>query len=582
MTRVKAETLGAEIAGSYSAIASGLVQFLEDAAKSSEDARASFNREWGLRSNVSRDETARAKIANSIIESLVVPPNALLSHLSALSARSWQFSKAYAANSMNWQDWAKISETRANSVAKAKTLMETKNAITAILNEYYDLQAESGRLADDTLLLIKQIEADCPTFIQSAQAWSQWLHRPQRAAAPDSDQAANARLEVTLLQNSLDKATRDGSLLRNRLTQVELVSSFVGSHWASEHPDQCPICDSNVSDRGGIETTIRQLIVGLNEEVIAKRAEFGALRERLGASMARLSDYETEVAPLSTEQQSSLQTALSQWLGIDTSLDALESPDFIGQLGRTWDLAQKGFLGSRRLTTEEVEHSSETNARKIYSALERFAQVSEAPEQWKILRSLVFDALAKAIDDHLPRTIQALWLELSRCMMPAPWQYPGELKFSISQRRTATEARLHIAGSSKSGLAAHVLNTAELHNLELGWFFARYLTHGRYFYSTIVLDDPAGQMDEPTFRDFCRFSEALLRLHRVNKRPLTYLMFLHQDDRALSAARTINGTIHYLRWHKGASTIMTSMRMREAAISTPLPFKAIAHKDAAE
>jgi hypothetical protein len=76
--------------------------------------------------------------------------------------------------------------------------------------------------------------------------------------------------------------------------------------------------------------------------------------------------------------------------------------------------------------------------------------------------------------------------------------------------------------------------------------------------------------------------EGRVRLHRINQIPLTYLMFLHQDDRALSAARAINGTIHYLRWHKGSAKILTRMKMREPSISSPLPFAAIGKKTAAE
>lgn len=145
----------------------------------------------------------------------------------------------------------------------------------------------------------------------------------------------------------------------------------------------------------------------------------------------------------------------------------------------------------------------------------------------------------------------------------------------VSSQRGETQTRIVLEGSDS--LAAHVLNGAEVYNLSLAWFLTRYLTTGRFQLGFFVLDDPAQQMDQPTFRDLCRLLESLLRLHRTHDYPLTIATFLHQDSRALDAARTTNGTLHLLRWNrKGTPVLQESMRMRQDDFAPPYPKKILA------
>jgi hypothetical protein len=129
---------------------------------------------------------------------------------------------------------------------------------------------------------------------------------------------------------------------------------------------------------------------------------------------------------------------------------------------------------------------------------------------------------------------------------------------------------------SKS-LAAHILNGAEIQNLGLAWFFTRYLTFGRFHHALLILDNPAQNMDQPTYRDLCRLLESLLRLHRSHRQPLTMLTFFHQDTRALDAARATNGTLHLLRWNKkGTPVIEEAIRLLQDEHPAPYPTKVLA------
>jgi hypothetical protein len=178
--------------------------------------------------------------------------------------------------------------------------------------------------------------------------------------------------------------------------------------------------------------------------------------------------------------------------------------------------------------------------------------------------------LASVTAEHLPQTLQGVWLEIARNVMPAAWQEAGKIGFHTGTRRSP-EASVVIYGVSRTVLASHILNGAEIHNLGLAWFFTKYLTRGRFEYRFMVLDDPAEIMDQPMFRDLCRFLETLLRLHRINDIPLSLVVLLHEDHRALDLARATSGVLYQLRWSRHSKTVNKPLRVYGKQITPPLP-----------
>ncbi len=85
------------------------------------------------------------------------------------------------------------------------------------------------------------------------------------------------------------------------------------------------------------------------------------------------------------------------------------------------------------------------------------------------------------------------------------------------------------------------------------------------------MDDPALDMDQTTFRDLCRLMESLLRLHRVHEIPLTILLLLHQDERALDAARAMDGVLHRLVWDRGDASVARSVKLYSEEYRHPTP-----------
>jgi hypothetical protein len=76
-----------------------------------------------------------------------------------------------------------------------------------------------------------------------------------------------------------------------------------------------------------------------------------------------------------------------------------------------------------------------------------------------------------------------------------------------------------------------------------------------------VPDDPTLDTDQTTFRDFCRLMDSLLRLHRVLSIPFTSLILLHQDERALDAARATDALMVRLVWNRGAAELAKTLEL---------------------
>jgi hypothetical protein len=145
---------------------------------------------------------------------------------------------------------------------------------------------------------------------------------------------------------------------------------------------------------------------------------------------------------------------------------------------------------------------------------------------------------------QLPETLQRLWVELTLSLTSARWVLQGPPTFDLVSKRGERRVSVRV----QDRLARYVLNQAETHLLGLGWFFTKYFTDGRFHCRFLVMDDPAQQLDQTSYRDLCRLWRAVMRLHTIRQIPLRLVLFLHQEDRALDAARATRGTVDLLGW----------------------------------
>jgi hypothetical protein len=75
-----------------------------------------------------------------------------------------------------------------------------------------------------------------------------------------------------------------------------------------------------------------------------------------------------------------------------------------------------------------------------------------------------------------------------------------------------------------------------------------HLQEGSFRHGWLLLDDPAQEMDQPTYRDLCRLLATILRLYVHEKKQFTLMLLLHREDRALDAARETHAGLRVLGW----------------------------------
>jgi hypothetical protein len=248
--------------------------------------------------------------------------------------------------------------------------------------------------------------------------------------------------------------------------------------------------------------------------------------------------------PLSSEDQSKLAESLQWLVPNDTNLS-----DWIGLRSHRETLL-RAITILRQIPPApsgvDADSSAESVVKKILSRFRAADETFEAPNDWKPVKEKLTQTLASIVNEHLPRTLEKLWRELALNLTAAPWLLPDSFRIDVVTRRGEQASTVRV----KDRLARYILNQAEIHTLGLAWYFARYLTWGRFFHACIVMDDPAHELDQTSFRDLCRLWETTMRLHRVYGRPLKLIVMLNQENRAVEAARATGATLSVLGWER--------------------------------
>jgi len=219
--------------------------------------------------------------------------------------------------------------------------------------------------------------------------------------------------------------------------------------------------------------------------------------------------------------------------------------------------------------TVEAENESSRIAEAIILESSLAEKAFEAPGNWKVVKDRLTETLAQILHEHLPNTLERLWCEIALNLTTAPWLFPDKPCFGVNVRRGEQRASLRV----KDRLARYILNQSEIHILGLAWFFVRYLTYGRFFHALMVMDDPAQELDQTSFRELCRLFETWVRLHRVATHPLTFLVLLGQEGRALDAARAIGGTLGVLNWNGTQTEGLREVNVIGPGFHAPQPTK---------
>tara|TARA_R110002110_G_scaffold415594_2_gene651284 strand:+ start:2961 stop:5795 length:2835 start_codon:yes stop_codon:yes gene_type:complete len=564
---MKADNLGAEVTGDYSEVASALYEFCDQNLERSQKTRSEFIRGWGLNANISKAETAKARMAERIVSRSFPYPDQFSRWCNSTAFKSIRSMEPFRNLGVEWENLRQKQSELINRLSGLDGQTEIAEAIDSFSESYQDLCDRSQSMLSEISHRQEALYDNLPEAISS---YGTWLISDTEHTEEGSAETADLNIEIRLKSEQLAKLIKDGTALKARAENIQRAIDVYDRELGDLIPSNCPTCDTDLSNRGGVLKTLSDVLRETESELTLSRESYRVTQKERSVFQEKLARTSGSTPPINPDELSTLQVSLGTLFGGDIDLaNFIDAEDTLRSLLSAVEQMRRPPTGFDFSLGAGQRDQAAPITTELHEAFRHFQEVSEAPEAWSTVRKFLLNAFIEAMLEHLPRTVQALWLELSQNMMPARWQYPGEARFDVEQRRGRAEARVVVRGAENSPLARHILNGAEVHNLALSWFFVRYLTSGRFRYRFMILDDPAQQMDQPTFRDLCRLLEALLRLHRRHSIPLTLIVLLHQDERALDAARATNGTLHLLRWNRDTPSLKRSIKIRDKLIASP-------------
>ena len=544
-TRMQSHDLGARVLRGYSELAEHIEQYTESRVNQAHTFRQEFLRGLKLPAAITKADTAYERIAKREIDLALPPlPHSLVTWLESAEKL---LGSSVSELGPQWRAWA---ENGRNELARE--FAESNNSEAILTEETRRWLARFNQLAIASVEVIGGIEAKIEsirTEFDSAAtkiaAWGEWLElraqAPDAASSPEAELIAKKLRDLQALQNQVLERGRSAGGHLEHLTTVE---AFVRETWSKDHSGECPTCGADHTSHGGILKVVEELKTQTSSERDRLRQEFSELKVQIEQTQKQLAERGEAQCPLSSEDQSKLAESLQWLVPQDTNLS-----DWIGLLSQRETLL-KAISILRQIppvpSGVDVDGSAESVVKNVLSLFRSADEIFEAPNNWKPVKEKLTHILASIVNEHLPNTLEKLWSELALNLTAAPWLLPDPFRIAVDTRRGKHASTIRVQGR----LARYILNQAEIHTLGLAWFFARYLTRGRFFHACIVMDDPAHELDQTSFRDLCRLWETTMRLHRVYRRPLKLIVMLNQESRAVEAARATGAILSVLGWER--------------------------------
>lgn len=546
----RGESLALRILKNYSTLADEVTKHAEARASAAKEIKTEWLKRHNLNAAISvRDTRSQRLIEGELRKESLHPSQSMLDWLN----KTTSFFPVVASDGHSlagrWEYWKYMqSECIAHMSAGISLgdVSQVRKILSTWLETRNDLLTNTRVLVAQAVPLIEPLRNQLQGIERDLDAWGEWLNRQSSQANSNVSEELNLlSKEIEQTRTQLAASRSQFALERKHASFLEKLKIEFLSEWVAEHPDTCPTCGQDHHDHGGLAHVVESI-----KNVVEGRKEEYELQGRLLA--ANLAEMEARLAsfgvcPVSESRQEELGALLIPFCG-DASLQTLLS-----------NTAERAILKTRiqsaRILPDvpeplgELEENARRIAEKCFSLDAEAERLWQLPERWvKIVKALREECDA-IVARHLPETVQKLWWEIALILTPARWNLAATPVFQIN--RTRNTQKLVIGITERDDTPAYYLfNQAERHIMGLGWFFARYLTHGRFHRGFIVLDDPAQEMDQTSFRSFSRFIQMLLRLQEKRRIETQLVLFLHQEERALDMARATLGRFIILNWNK--------------------------------
>ncbi|CUV65044.1 hypothetical protein BN3087_160001 [Sulfurovum sp. enrichment culture clone C5] len=570
-TKMPRSELGNIIVGQSSTLAMALQDFITSRYDQVRETQQEYLRRYGINAQVKKIDTASQKVIESYLSQVFTVPLSFLNWLSNHQLAEHPFFMAAQVFKNEWNEFS------AQKEIYIKTLLggsedEKKHMLMKLLSNKGKLLSKNHEFYNSVNKYTSLFDHD---MVADIEKWSQWLCAQTSLADKDSSHIVKLKTQRNELSKEREKVIKNGQRLKARVEHIQTVQIFMNTHaWNEESPNECPSCGSDLTNRQGASQAISLLLQQSQSEQNTLRDEYKTLSDKIKLLDSELLSLGEMPNPLSSERQIELQEKLLWLIPNDISFsDYLSSESNTILLKETIQIVQlRQPINEKMYNEDEVNAMSIEMAKKIEHEIISIKENFEQERAWTQVKKITNEEIMHIIDQHLPSTYQLLWMEIAQALTPAPWQYQGRVQLDADLKNKQSTVTVDIVGEDdKKRLAHYILNGAEIHVLGLAWFFTRYLTFGRFQHAAIILDDPAQEMDQHTFKDLCRFFEILVRLHRVNKIPLSFVVMLHQDERAVELVRMLNGWLHQLRWNNDGNVDMVTLKLMTDEFKAPFP-----------
>lgn len=569
-TDLSRDELAERVLGGYSTLADSLSGWLTNGERQANEVKSIFTRKHSLNSSITRSATAYNRLAVNMLSAQLQRPSAeFIDWLRIIGRMSDEDGKHGTGLVSDWASYQDAAIKRlADSMAKLQELGAIKSEIAQTIKQEIDkhdgLARRSGELRQRLHGRLSTLHEQLQEAQIQIETWGAWLAAQTETQINIEADTDSLKQEIENLAKERADLEKNGKSLRGRLDLLDQAKQYLLSHWAKDHPDVCPVCDSNVADRQGIESVVSALQQETNTTIQELRARHTEIQARQKETDAKLKAAGLSTCPVGIEDQARLKEWLTPFLPDDASLeDWLRDQQRRQQLKQ--DLSRMGILPEAPMPYADAAQESERLADEFISLAQEADQVLEDPQSFGEVRKSFAQLMQEILENHLPETLGKVWKELTLTLTTAPWLLPDQPNFKLEQRGKSLSVQLGQTGR----YIRYIFNAAERHVLGISWFFTYYLARRRFQEAWMLLDDPAQEMDQPSFRELARFWETLLRLHHRNGQPLTMIIALHQEERALDAARATNGKLYILGWQKNQEDTSNRPSVKKIVLLAP-------------
>lgn len=283
LVAMSAAELGAQIAGAFSPIAERAIEFVENALRAAQEEQRSFNSQWGLRANVTRRQTVIDQVLLRNLQPHFGQIDGLIAWLRGAVGSGTLVSRmqAYASQLAGWRD-------DSTKLARAGNLEG--------LPEYLARgQALFEQVRSFTNDIAGSVQA-WPNDIESAWNLMVTWQRARSASPTTSSELATIESRLRDSQERLRLCLERGNLLRAHKQSLDTVTAFIPA-WDAVHPEECPTCGTDISDRGNIRQVVSARISEVDLELRITRADYVKIKGELDAASRQVAELGGSVAP---------------------------------------------------------------------------------------------------------------------------------------------------------------------------------------------------------------------------------------------------------------------------------------------